>query len=158
MHVCMHSGTCLANWISYITEHMPNLTFSAMRAATTQCSADCCAAAATTRRFALWILAGTWHSLPVYFLPWYTLVTPDRNGRGQDLSGTGTAVFIALTFAVALKLCTRTHAWSWITHLVYWLSLAVLFPFVYVVSILWPQTAVSGVSDMSGTGAWLFSK
>jgi len=49
-------------------------------------------------------------------------------------------VFIALVFAVALKLCLRTHCWSWITHLVYWLSLAILFPFVYVISILWPQT------------------
>uniref|UniRef100_A0A383WKY7 Phospholipid-transporting ATPase n=1 Tax=Tetradesmus obliquus TaxID=3088 RepID=A0A383WKY7_TETOB len=107
--------------------------------------------------FFLWIVAGTWHSLPVYFLPWYTLTTPDRNGLAQDLSGVGTAVFIALTFAVAFKLCLRTHSWNWITHLVYWLSLALLFPFVYVVSILWPSTSISGVADMAGTGAWLFT-
>eukprot|EP00775_Hariotina_reticulata_P007204 gene7204-7418_t len=102
-------------------------------------------------------IVGTWHSLPVYFLPWYTLTTPDRNALAQDLAGTGTAVFIALVFAVALKLCLRTHCWSWITHLVYWLSLAVLFPFVYVISILWPSTSISGVADMSGVGYSLFS-
>lgn len=104
------------------------------------------------------MVAGTWHSLPVYFLPWYTLTTPGPDGLAQDLSGIGTAVFISLTFAVTLKLCLRTHAWSWITHLVYWLSLALLFPFVYVVSVLWPSTSISGVSDMSGTGPWLFSR
>eukprot|EP00879_Flechtneria_rotunda_P026149 GHRR01027857.1.p1 GENE.GHRR01027857.1~~GHRR01027857.1.p1 ORF type:complete len:108 (-),score=18.24 GHRR01027857.1:21-344(-) len=104
------------------------------------------------------MVAGTWHSLPVYFLPWYTLTTPDRNGLAQDLSGTGTAVFIALTFAVTLKLCVRTHAWSWITHLVYWLSVALLLPFVYVISILWPRTDISGVADMTGVGSSLFSR
>lgn len=116
------------------------------------------AACYLARLFFLWIVAGTWHSLPVYFLPWYTLTTPDRHGLAQDLSGVGTAVFIALTFAVAFKLCLRTHSWNWITHLVYWLSLALLFPFVYVVSILWPSTSISGVADMAGTGAWLFTK
>eukprot|EP00882_Tetradesmus_deserticola_P011158 GHRQ01011804.1.p2 GENE.GHRQ01011804.1~~GHRQ01011804.1.p2 ORF type:complete len:134 (-),score=37.94 GHRQ01011804.1:1743-2144(-) len=111
-----------------------------------------------SRLFFVWTVAGTWHSLPVFFLPWYTLATPDRHGLAQDLSGVGTAVFIALTFAVAIKLFLRTHSWNWVTYLVYCLSLALLFPFVYVVSILWPDTAISGVADMAGTGPWLFSR
>ncbi|KAF8063036.1 ATP8B4 [Scenedesmus sp. PABB004] len=108
-------------------------------------------------RFAVYMLAGTWHSLPVFFLPWYALATPDRHGLSSDLACAGTAVFVALTATVAFKLCLRTHAWTWITHLVYWLSLAVLFPFIWVISILWPATPISGVSDMSGVGQWLFS-
>jgi hypothetical protein len=101
---------------------------------------------------------GTWHSLPSYFLPWYSMVTPDRAGLHGDLSAVGTAVFICLVLTVTLKLSLRTHCWSWITHLVYWLSLALLFPFVYVLSILWDSTDISGVADMSGVGVWLFTK
>jgi len=111
------------------------------------------------RQFFLYVfVVGTWHSLPVYFMPWYALITPDRNGLHGDLAALGTAVFISLTFTVTLKLSLRTLCWSWITHLVYWLSLALLFPFVYVISILWASTDISGVADMSGVGAWMFSK
>lgn len=114
---------------------------------------------ATRRQFFMYVfVVGTWHSLPVYFMPWYALITPDRNGLHGDLAALGTAVFISLTFTVTLKLSLRTHCWSWITHLVYWLSLALLFPFVYVISILWASTDISGVADMSGVGAWMFSK
>lgn len=115
--------------------------------------------ASLCRRFALYVFgAGTWHSLPTYFLPWYTLALPDAFGRSQDLAGAGTAVFVSLVFAVTLKLCMRTHAWTWITHLVIWLSLALLFPFLYILGILWPATSISGVSDMSGVAQSLFTK
>jgi hypothetical protein len=111
------------------------------------------------RDFFLYVyVVGTWHSLPVYFLPWYSLITPDRNGLHGDLSAIGTAVFIGLVICVTLKLSLRTHCWSWITHVVYWLSVALLFPFVYVISILWASTDISGVADMSGVGYWLFRK
>lgn len=113
----------------------------------------------TCRDFFVYVfVAGTWHSLPVYFLPWYALITPDRSGLHGDLASLGTAVFIALTLTVTLKLSLRTHCWSWITHVVYWVSIGLLLPFVYVISILWASTNISGVADMSGVGSWLYSR
>jgi hypothetical protein len=65
---------------------------------------------------------------------------------------------MALILLVTLKLCLRTRAWSWITFLVYGLSLALLPPFVAILSVLWPQRGVEGVADMAGVADSLFTK
>jgi hypothetical protein len=63
---------------------------------------------------------------------------------------------MALVVVVTLQLCLSTRFWNWITHLCYWLSLALMFPFIYVLGILWPGTGITGVADMTGTGVALF--
>jgi len=106
--------------------------------------------------FGQYMLLGAWHSLPVYFLSWYTLTSPGMKGLTQDLTAVGTAVWMSLIVVVTLRLCVSTRHWNWITHLCYWLSLGLMFPFIYVLGILWPGTGISGVADMTGTGLALF--
>jgi hypothetical protein len=121
-----------------------------------------------TRRsfFARWIATvyglGTWHAFPAYFAAWYTLgVAPSASGDEFGLVATGTAVFVALITVVALRLAVVTHRWSWVTHLIYWLSWALLLPFIAALSYLWTSApgggpSVSGVADMTGVAGQLF--
>lgn len=88
----------------------------------------------------------------------YLLSKADVYGMPNDLAGVGTAMFVALVFTVTLKLCMRTHTWTWITHLVYWISLALLFPFIYMLSNLWPNTSGKGLANMTGVAEKLFSR
>jgi hypothetical protein len=112
---------------------------------------------------------GTWHAFPAYFAAWYTLGTtsPEQSGDAYGLVATGTAVFVALITVVALRLAVLTHHWSWVTHLIYWLSLGLVFPFIAAISYLWTSAPpgggpgggvhVSGVADMTGVAAQLYT-
>jgi hypothetical protein len=102
------------------------------------------------------MMFGVWHSLVVYFVPMYTLATPPANGLAPDLAGVGSAIFIACCLVVSLKLSMRTHCWTWIHVLVYGLSVALLFPFTYLLGIAWTSWGISAVADMAGVGTDLF--
>jgi hypothetical protein len=104
---------------------------------------------------------GTWHAFPAYFAAWYTLgVAPSSTGDAFGLVATGTAVFVSLITIVALRLAVVTHRWSWVTHVIYWLSWALLLPFIAALSYLWTSApggpSVSGVADMTGVAGQLF--
>lgn len=100
---------------------------------------------------------GVWHSLPVFFLCWYTLSYPDQSALAQSLQGVGSAVWVSLILVVTLKLAIRTRHWNWISHVCYWLSLMLLLPFIYVVSIVFPRGKVEAVADMTAVAQGLYS-
>jgi hypothetical protein len=127
--------------------------------------------------FARWLAVvyglGTWHAFPAYFAAWYTLGSSggggcSAQGDAYGLVATGTAVFVALVAIVGLRLAVLTHHWSWITHLVYWLSIGLVFPFLAAISHLWTSAPpgagpsaggvhIPGVADMTGVAGQLFS-
>jgi hypothetical protein len=111
------------------------------------------------RFFAAYMLCGAWHSLSIFFVPAAALAAPaatDAAGAPGDLVSLGTAAFVSLVLTVTLKLATRTHCWTWVTYVVYGLSVALLLPFVYVLGIAWARTRISAVADMSGVEEQLF--
>ncbi len=44
-----------------------------------------------------------------------------------------------MVIVVSLKLATRTRHWNWIYHLILWVSVLLVWPFVYVLSVLFPS-------------------
>ena len=52
---------------------------------------------------------GCWHALVCYFVPMYTMVSPDQHGVPDDYVEIGTTVYFATIIVINLKLCMRTR-------------------------------------------------
>ncbi len=58
------------------------------------------------------LLAGTWHSLVIFFLAFYILATPDYEGVPADIWSIGTAVFTALILVCNYKVRAAQPPWK----------------------------------------------
>ncbi|GFH14238.1 phospholipid-transporting ATPase, partial [Haematococcus lacustris] len=98
---------------------------------------------------AQWLGLATWHSLVVFFLPVYSMSSPDEQGLGDDWVAVGCGCYVALVLVLNLRLAMRSRYWTWINHLLIWLSISLFFPFLWLYGLVWPVAAVDGTADMS---------
>ena len=97
-----------------------------------------------------YIVQGTWHGLVIYFLCMYTIANPNDRGVGADWVEVGCTMYMALVITINLKLSMKTRHWTWITHLLTWLSILTLFIFYYLYGLAFPIYHIEGTGNMSG--------
>ncbi|KAJ9515335.1 hypothetical protein QJQ45_006610 [Haematococcus lacustris] len=85
---------------------------------------------------AQWLGLATWHSLVVFFLPVYSMSSPDEQGLGDDWVAVGCGCYVALVLVLNLRLAMRS-------------SISLFFPFLWLYGLVWPVAAVDGTADMS---------
>lgn len=104
-----------------------------------------------------YIVEGTWHGLVIYFIPMYVMATPDQRGLAANWVEVGCTMYVALVITINLKLSMKTRYWTWITHLLTWLSVLTLFIFYYLYGLVFPIFKVEGTGDMTDIAARVFS-
>ncbi|KAG2451812.1 hypothetical protein HYH02_003588 [Chlamydomonas schloesseri] len=95
-----------------------------------------------------WIVLASFHSLCIFFLPMYSMSTPNKSGNYEDLVMIGTTVYTGMIITVNLKLATRTRYWTWVNHLCIWASIIIWWPFVIGYSGVFQVVPIAGVADM----------
>lgn len=107
----------------------------------------------TRRNFMLYQLwynvEATWHGLVIYFVCMYTMYNPNRSGVGADWVEIGCAMYMALVITINLKLSMKTRHWTWITHLLTWLSVLTLFVYYYLYGLAFPIEHIEGTGNMA---------
>jgi phospholipid-transporting ATPase len=96
-----------------------------------------------------YIVEGTWHGLVIYFLCMYTMANPNRSGIGADWVEIGCTMYMALIITINAKLAMKTRHWTWITHLLTYLSVLTLFIFYYLYGIAFPIYHLEGTGNMA---------
>ncbi|XP_049859548.1 probable phospholipid-transporting ATPase IA isoform X2 [Schistocerca gregaria] len=99
------------------------------------------------RVFWVWILNALVHSVLLYWLPLFALQKDViwANGREGGYLLLGNIVYTYVVVTVCLKAGLVTNAWTWLTHLAIWGSIAMWFIFVAVYSNFWPVIPVGAV-------------
>lgn len=97
-----------------------------------------------------WLVLGSFHSLCIYFLPVYSMTTPGKDGLFEDWVMVGCTVYTGIIVTVNLKIALRTRYWTWINHLLIWLSIAIWWPFVIGYSAVFQVQPIFGAADMCG--------
>nr|XP_045622548.1 probable phospholipid-transporting ATPase IA [Procambarus clarkii] len=90
--------------------------------------------------FVWWVWLALVHSVLVFVLP-YLSMTQDvawGHGRVGGYLMTGNMVYTYVVITVCLKAGLETDAWTWVTHLAIWGSIASWFIFLLVYSNFWP--------------------
>lgn len=90
----------------------------------------------TYRNFLLWIASAVYHSLVIFWVPffcWWSAPT-SHTGRDTDMWELGLTTFIGGFFTVILKIALFTQWWIWIVHLGIWGSVLVFFALFWILS------------------------
>ncbi|PNW71492.1 hypothetical protein CHLRE_16g656500v5 [Chlamydomonas reinhardtii] len=95
-----------------------------------------------------WIVLASFHSLCIFFLPMYSMSTPNKSGNYEDLVMIGTTVYTGMIVTVNLKIATRTRYWTWVNHLLIWASIAIWWPYVIGYSAVFQVQPIAGTADM----------
>ncbi|XP_049849010.1 probable phospholipid-transporting ATPase IA [Schistocerca gregaria] len=84
----------------------------------------------TYKRFLSWWFLALWHSLLIYFIPFffYSLQqTLSADGKTMGLPEYGMVTFIGGYFVVLAQIAIITKHWNWIIHLGFWGSIVLFF-------------------------------
>ncbi|XP_033606946.1 phospholipid-transporting ATPase IA isoform X9 [Cryptotermes secundus] len=97
--------------------------------------------------FWVWILNSLGHSVILYWLP---LLAAENdviwsNGREGGYLLLGNIVYSYVVVTVCMKAGLVTNAWTWLTHLAIWGSIATWFIFIVIYSNFWPTIPVGAV-------------
>ncbi|XP_047480073.1 probable phospholipid-transporting ATPase IA isoform X2 [Penaeus chinensis] len=107
--------------------------------------------------FVWWVWLALVHSVMVFVLP-YLAMTQDV-AWGHGLAGgylmVGNMVYSYVVVTVCLKAGLETDAWTWVTHLAIWGSIASWFIFLLVYSNFWPVLPMA--PDMCGIYLQVYS-
>ncbi|XP_069948298.1 probable phospholipid-transporting ATPase IA isoform X4 [Cherax quadricarinatus] len=107
--------------------------------------------------FVWWVWLALVHSVLVFVLP-YLSMTQDvawGHGRVGGYLMTGNMVYTYVVITVCLKAGLETDAWTWVTHLAIWGSIASWFIFLLVYSNFWPILPMA--PDMCGIYLQVYS-
>lgn len=100
--------------------------------------------------FLWWVWLALVHSVLVFVLPYFSMTQDVAWGHGM-VGGylmTGNMVYTYVVITVCLKAGLETDAWTWVTHLAIWGSIASWFIFLLVYSNFWPVFPMA--PDMAG--------
>eukprot|EP01025_Chloroclados_australasicus_P048093 TRINITY_DN5435_c0_g1_i1.p1 TRINITY_DN5435_c0_g1~~TRINITY_DN5435_c0_g1_i1.p1 ORF type:complete len:1141 (+),score=150.88 TRINITY_DN5435_c0_g1_i1:186-3608(+) len=106
------------------------------------------------KRLGFWMTQALWHSLVVFFANTWTLYTPQSNGKMGGVTFLGLAVYTSVIVLVNYKVASRSRNFTWINHLVAWLSIGLWFPFMYLIGVI---QGIALIEDISGVPDNLFS-
>ncbi|XP_068083348.1 probable phospholipid-transporting ATPase IA isoform X2 [Anabrus simplex] len=109
------------------------------------------------RVFWVWIFNALVHSVLLFWMPLLALEKGViwSNGRDGGYLLLGNVVYTYVVVTVCLKAGLVTNAWTWLTHLAIWGSIAIWFIFVVIYSNFWPLIPVGAV--MLGMDRMLYS-
>ncbi|KAG1664091.1 hypothetical protein FOA52_013275 [Chlamydomonas sp. UWO 241] len=108
-------------------------------------------------RQAIYFLQGTWHACVVFFVVMFTMWTPASDGINSTLWEVGSTMYMSIVITINLKLAMNTRYWTWINHLLSWLSVTTLFLFYYCYGVVWTIFHFEGVANMANVAPVLFS-
>lgn len=100
--------------------------------------------------FWIWIVNSIFHSVLLYWMT-YLSMTQDiawSNGKEGGYLVLGNMVYTYVVVAVCLKAGLEMNAWTWVTHLAIWGSIASWFLFLLIYSNFWPSLPIA--ADMVG--------
>jgi len=103
-----------------------------------------------------YLCEATWHSLVNYFLPMYTMCFPGADGNYNDWVDVGCTIYTATVITINLRLAMMTRYWTWITHLLTWLSITTFFAFLWLYGLVWRVAQIEGTADMVNMALRLF--
>ncbi|KAK2720099.1 probable phospholipid-transporting ATPase IA isoform X3 [Artemia franciscana] len=109
------------------------------------------------RVFWMWIGNALIHSLLLFWLPLF-MFSQDiiwSNGRDGGYLVLGNTVYTYVVATVCLKAGFETQAWTWLTHLAIWGSIATWFLFFIIYSNFWPVIPFG--ANMAGLDRMVFS-
>jgi phospholipid-transporting ATPase len=111
----------------------------------------------TTTVFWLWFFNAVYHSIVFFWLP-YGMLHHDIafvDGKVGNYLFVGNMVYTYVVVAVCIKGGLETSAWTWLTHLAIWGSIACWFIFLAVYSHVWPTVDLA--PEMVGMDRYVFS-
>lgn len=100
--------------------------------------------------FVGWVCLALVHSVVVFVLPYFSMTQDVAWGHGM-VGGylmVGNMVYTYVVVTVCLKAGLEMDAWTWVTHLAIWGSIASWFIFLLVYSNFWPILPMA--ADMCG--------
>ena len=77
------------------------------------------------------------------------MANPNRSGIGADWVEIGCTMYMGLIITINAKLAMKTRHWTWITHLLTYLSVLTLFIFYYLYGIAFPVYHLEGTGNMA---------
>ncbi|XP_023214433.1 probable phospholipid-transporting ATPase IA [Centruroides sculpturatus] len=107
--------------------------------------------------FWIWIVNSIFHSVLLYWLT-YLSMTQDiawSNGKEGGYLVLGNMIYTYVVVAVCLKAGLEMNAWTWVTHLAIWGSIASWFLFLLIYSNFWPSLPIA--ADMVGIDRMVMS-
>eukprot|EP00916_Digyalum_oweni_P004028 GHVL01007180.1.p1 GENE.GHVL01007180.1~~GHVL01007180.1.p1 ORF type:complete len:276 (-),score=18.35 GHVL01007180.1:775-1602(-) len=83
-----------------------------------------------------WILNGIWHSIVVFGIPFFAFpgTVSGSNGMPMDIWTFGSVLYLIVILVVNLKVLFETYYMTWISHLVFFLSIAAWYIVIMVLS------------------------
>lgn len=97
--------------------------------------------------FWLWCLNAVYHSLLLFWLPVIALLhdVAFKDGKAGDYLFLGNMVYTFVVVTVCAKVGLELGAWTWVSHLAIWGSIALWFVFLAVYSHIWPTFNIASV-------------
>eukprot|EP01026_Neomeris_dumetosa_P071035 TRINITY_DN7145_c1_g1_i1.p1 TRINITY_DN7145_c1_g1~~TRINITY_DN7145_c1_g1_i1.p1 ORF type:complete len:1115 (-),score=152.45 TRINITY_DN7145_c1_g1_i1:270-3410(-) len=114
------------------------------------------------KRLGFWMTQAIWHSLVVFFTNTNVLSSPQSNGKTSGVTFLGLAVYTSVIILVNFKVASRSRNFTWINHLVVWLSILLWFPFMMLIGVMKRITLIEDIVGvpqnlMSDARFWLGS-
>uniref|UniRef100_T1JKU3 Phospholipid-transporting ATPase n=1 Tax=Strigamia maritima TaxID=126957 RepID=T1JKU3_STRMM len=116
-----------------------------------------CAQLFNVKIFLLWIIDSIYHSILLFWLTMFAMNQDVawKSGREGGYLVFGNMVYTYVVVTVCLKAGLEMNAWTWVTHLAIWGSIASWFLFLLAYSNFWPVIPVA--PDMCGMHVMVYA-